>query len=165
MTEQVIDRKALSELSVEEMLDLQVSQVEELQELATVQSFFGGFRVVATSMEPEDGDNKGYFAMKVEVTDVAEIEAANPHNLALPAVGNTFTERYYPGYGTQRLLQVIKHLHGPDATIRQWLEGSDGVEFQAYMKGKAQKNKETKEIRTFNELDVFVFTGPHTPTE
>lgn len=161
----IYSRDNLKELSVEEMLDLQVTAVEELQELATVQSFIGGFRVEECSMESADGDNKGYFAMKFTTLSVEEVEPANPHNFAEPQIGNSFTERYYPGYGVQRLMVVIKHLLGEQATIRDWLEQGQGIEFGAYIKGKAQKNKETKEVRTFNELDVFAMTGPHSPTD
>ncbi len=159
----VYDRDALKELSVEEMLDLQASAIEELQELATVQSYVGSFRVEDCSMEPAEGDSKGYFGFKYSCLSVEEIESANPHNFTEPQVGGIHTERFYPGYGTQRLMQIIKHLLGPDATIRDWLEQGTGVEFGAYVKGKVNKNKETKEVRTFNELDVFAMTGPHTP--
>lgn len=159
---EVFSRDTIKELSVADMLDMRVDQVEELQELVTVNSFIGTFRVNAASMEQGEGEEKGYFAMRYETLDIAEREQANPHNLADAQVGMQFTERFYPGYGVQRLMMIIGHLMGKDATLRDFLEKAEGLEFQALIHGKARKDKDTKETRTFNELSVHNMTGPCT---
>lgn len=151
-------REDMKKMNVADLLDVQVNSVEELQEFSVVNSFLGTFRVAKCSMEQDDENS--YLAMKVECLQVIEEEASNPNNHAAPAEGFTLTERYYPGFGVQRLSAIVKHLLGADATFRDWLEKAEGLEFNALVKARSRKDKETKEVKHYNELDVHNMQGP-----
>lgn len=154
----MITRADMKKMNVADLLDVQVSNVEELQEFSVVNSFLGTFRVAKCSMEQDDENS--YFAMKVDCLQVLEVEANNPHNHAEPVEGFSLTERYYPGFGVQRLSSIVRHLLGADATLRDWLEKAEGLEFNALVKARSRKDKETKEVKHYNELDVHNMQGP-----
>lgn len=162
MSEVSFDRSTLKGMNVADLLDINVEQVEELQQFQVFNSFLASFRVDTVSLEQGNEDSDSYFALKYSVIDIIEKETANPHDLAEVEIGASFTERFYAGYGIQKLSTIIRHLMGP-VPLRQFLEAGEGLEFTGLVKARTRKDKDTKEVKFYNELDVHNIQGEHTP--
>lgn len=162
---ETISRDLMKEMTIEQLLGLTANEVEELRELATVRSFSGQFVIKTLSLVASSGEDKGHIAMQVSVSAVTELEETNPFSLPDPEEGAIHTERYYPGYGIQRLTKVMEACVPNGTSIEQFIQMGEGIEFAGILKAKSRKDKDTKEVKLFNELDVFSLVGPETPAE
>lgn len=163
--QEVLTRDLLKEMNIESLLSVTASDIEVLKELATVRAFMGQFTILKVSMQPSEGDNKGHIAMQYRADAIIEQEETNPHKLPDAEEGAIFTERFYPGYGIQRLAQIMGHCSPEGTTLMQFIESAEGINFHAMVRAKSRKDQDTKEVRYFNELDVFSMIGPMTPVE
>lgn len=160
-----ISRELMKDMSIEQLLALTTDQVEELRELSTVRSFSGQFVIKTVSLVASSGEDKGHIAVQFAITAVTELEETNPFNLPDPEQDGLHTERYYPGYGIQRLTKLMDACVPEGTSIEQFIQMGEGIEFAGILKAKSRKDKDTKEVKYFNELDVFCLVGPETPAE
>ena len=163
--QEVLTRELMKDMNIESLLAVTAGDIEVLKELATVRAFMGQFTLMKLSMQPSEGDNKGHIAMQYRADSILEQEETNPFKLPDAEEGAVFTERFYPGYGIQRLAQIMNHCAPEGTTLMQFIESAEGVNFHAMVRAKSRKDQDTKEVRYFNELDVFSIIGPMTPAD
>lgn len=164
-TENTLSRELMKEMTIESLLGVTAGEVEELRELSATRGFMGQFSVLKLSLQPSEGDNKGHVAMQYKVNAVLELEETNPFKLPDAEEGAIYTERFYPGYGIQRLAKIMEQCAEPGTSIQAFIEAGEGTEFTAMVKARSRKDQDTKEVKYFNELDVFSMIGAFTPQE
>ena len=164
-TENTLSRELMKEMSIESLLGVTAGDIEQLKELAASRAFMGQFGIIKLSLQPSEGDNKGHVAMQYKVNAVLGLEETNPYNLPEPEEGSVYTERFYPGYGIQRLARIMEQCAEPGTSIQAFIEAGEGSEFTAMVKCRARKDQDTKEVKYFNEVDVFSMIGAFTPQE
>lgn len=158
-----IDRKVLKEMDIESLLDLSADQVSDIAELVPFPTVLVQLTVTKGEVDPGAESGKPFIAVSTEINDIIEWDDAvseeeqGDHEI----VGRTVSQRFYTGFGIESfkttftdLVQALEQANGQAPTIRDILENLEGTTWNALVEYKSNKNKDTGEVRYFNQINM-----------
>lgn len=154
-----IKRDVLKEMSIDAILDLGVDQIQEIAERTLLPS--AQYQLHCTDAGVEAGTESSGAYIQVELEVVATVELVNPEDAELtPEDGTKFRPRYYTGYGIENfkttfsdLAEQLEEQNGTPPTVREILEAIVGTSWETLIEHKQRKDKETGELKEFNEMN------------
>ncbi len=146
---ETISREVLKELSVDDMLDLELDMVEDIVGFLLPPK--GYYRLSIDECKVDIAGEKQVIKTSLRIMET--IELVDTDDKPAPDEG-TFDQTYFPGYG----IGQFKTEYGPIAresgftTFRDLIDGLGGMEINAYIGHRKDKNDKDKVYPTVSKI-------------
>lgn len=152
---EVVGREVLKAMDIDSLLDLSRDQVSDIQPFQLVPTGQYKFQVKSSDVEEVGNDGKRGIVVVLQLTECVELENEADAE-SLPDFPHDFRSVHLPGYGTEAFVTMFRDFaqeNGLD-TLREMVEGIPGATGELLIQHTNYKDKDTKETKETNRIDV-----------